>query len=86
MFTGMDIDNGRFESIPIDYDALITGSPVFDKKQEFRMNSFARNSDALEAPYYFAYAYAITVWKAQGSEWNKVLLIEENSPFEKIEH
>lgn len=86
MFTGMDIPNGRFESIPIDYDALITGTPAFDNKQAFRMNSFARNSDALEAPYYFAYAYAITVWKAQGSEWDKVLLIEESHPFDTLEH
>ena len=86
MFTGMDIPNGRFESIPIDYDALITGTPAFDNKQAFRMNSFARNSDALEAPYYFAYAYAITVWKAQGSEWDKVLLIEEAHPFDTLEH
>lgn len=86
MFTGMDIENGRFESIPIDYDALLTGEPAFDKKQEFRMNSFARNSDALEAPYYFAYAYAITVWKAQGSEWDKVLLIEEGHPFNELDH
>lgn len=86
MFTGMDIGNGRFESIPIDYDALLTGEQAFDKKQEFRMNSFARNSDALEAPYYFAYAYAITVWKAQGSEWDKVLLIEEVHPFNKLDH
>lgn len=86
IFTGMDIPNGRFESIPIDYDALITGTPAFDNKQAFRMNSFARNSDALEAPYYFAYAYAITVWKAQGSEWDKVLLIEEAHPFDTLEH
>lgn len=86
MFTGMDIENGRFESIPIDYDALLTGEQAFDKKQEFRMNSFARNSDALEAPYYFAYAYAITVWKAQGSEWDKVLLIEEGHPFNELDH
>lgn len=86
MFTGMDIENGRFESIPIDYDALLTGEQTFDKKQEFRMNSFARNSDALEPPYYFAYAYAITVWKAQGSEWDKVLLIEEGHPFNELDH
>ena len=29
----------------------------------------------------FLYAYAITVHKAQGSEWDKVLVYEENFPF-----
>ena len=34
----------------------------------------------------FAFGYAITVHKAQGSEWSKVLTIEENFPFDKKEH
>ncbi len=34
----------------------------------------------------FLYGYAITVHKAQGSEWNKVLVVEERFPFEKKEH
>lgn len=37
-------------------------------------------------PYDFAYAYAITTHKAQGSEWNKVLVIEERFPFDEEEH
>ena len=37
-------------------------------------------------PREFAYAYAITVHKSQGSEWNKVLVMEENFPRDKIEH
>ena len=36
-------------------------------------------------PYDFTYAYAITVWKAQGSEWDKVLLFEEDFPYNKEE-
>lgn len=32
------------------------------------------------------YGYAITCWKAQGSQWNKVLLFEEDFPFDKEEH
>ena len=30
--------------------------------------------------------YAITCHKAQGSEWDKVLVIEENFPFAKVDH
>lgn len=37
-------------------------------------------------PREFAYAYAITVHKSQGSEWNKVLVMEENFPRDKMEH
>ena len=28
----------------------------------------------------------MTYWKAQGSEWDKVLVIEESFPFDKEEH
>lgn len=34
----------------------------------------------------FLYGYAISCWKAQGSEWDNVLVIEENFPCEKEEH
>ena len=28
----------------------------------------------------------ITIWKAQGSEWDKVVVLEENFPFDKEDH
>ena len=34
-------------------------------------------------PREFDFAYALTTWKAQGSEWDKVLVLEENFPFEE---
>lgn len=37
-------------------------------------------------PKSFTYGYAITGWKAQGSEWDKVLLYEEGFPYDKEEH
>ena len=37
-------------------------------------------------PLFFAYGYAITTHKAQGSEWPRVLVFEESFPFEKEEH
>ena len=35
---------------------------------------------------YFDYGYCITAHKSQGSEWDNVLVIEENFPYERIEH
>lgn len=37
-------------------------------------------------PKEFTYAYAITIWKAQGSEWDKVVVLEENFPYDKETH
>ena len=40
----------------------------------------------INTPLEFTYGYAITCHKAQGSEWDKVLVIEEDFPFSKEEH
>ena len=38
-------------------------------------------------PLTFDYGYCITCWKAQGSEYDKVLVFEENFPAKKtIDH
>jgi ATP-dependent exoDNAse (exonuclease V) alpha subunit len=37
-------------------------------------------------PKQFTYGYAITCHKAQGSEFEKVLVVEEKFPFDKEEH
>lgn len=75
-------DEDVYRSVSIDYKQLITGEKTLTPAQEFNMN---RNKKTPNAPFDFAYAYAITVWKAQGSEFAKVLLFEENFPFDKIE-
>lgn len=86
MFTGMDIDNGRFEAIPIDYQAILTGEQSLTNKDIYKINQYVKDYGGPDAPYFFAYAYAITCWKAQGSEFDKVLLIEENHPFDRDTH
>lgn len=76
-------DGDRFPWLIMDYNALTTGEKALSPKQEFQMNQSKRCPDA---PYEFVYGYAITGWKAQGSEWNKVLAFEEHFPFDKETH
>ena len=84
MMTNMSIDEGdTFMRLPIDYQCLKTGQLTLSPKQTYLVNK----SEILpDAPYEFAYAYAITTHKAQGSEWDKVLVFEEGFPFKADEH
>lgn len=81
--TMIDENNDRFDYIPIDYKALTTGEKFLTGKQEFQMR---KSNKCPDPPFEFAYAYGITCHKAQGSEWDKVLVYEERFPFEKEEH
>ena len=45
-----------------------------------------KNKQNPELPIEFNFGYAITGHRAQGSQWNKVLVLEESFPFDKIEH
>lgn len=69
--------DGEFTCIDIDYQGLLTGNKTLEGKQEFQMK---KNKMLPNPPYHFVYGYAITTWKAQGSEWDKVLGFEENFP------
>lgn len=80
-------DNDIFLNLPIDYTSIITGDPLLTSKQEEIISNYnkrlmakaARTANysianyAKEIPYHFNYGYAITCWKAQGSQYSKVL-------------
>ena len=84
LFTDVALDDGdKFNSIPIDYSSLKKGEMTLNPKQTYLLN---RQKDLLDAPYEFAYAYAITTHKAQGSSWPKVLIFEEWFPNIPDEH
>ena len=76
-----DADYGN---LSMDKQLILTGEPAIDWKTSYNMNRSVayRNS----VPDQFTYGYAITGWKAQGSEWDKVLVIEEGFPYNKEEH
>lgn len=68
-----------FRNLNVDYKLLTTGEPTITAKN-FR--TFPPNITPKE----FDYGYCITCWKAQGDQYNKVLLFEENFPFDPEEH
>ena len=70
-----DEENEKFYDLSIDYNELLTGNPSLTGEQQYRI----MRTKTLINPLHFNYGYAITVWKAQGSEWDKVLLLSEPS-------
>ena len=84
MYTNMLTEYGEyFTEIPIDFNYLKYGQETLNSKQKYQMKKNVRCPDP---PVDFTYGYCITVHKAQGSEWNKILVFEENFPFSKEEH
>ena len=74
-----------YNLVDMDYKMILTGNKCCDWKLSYRLGKLRfRYGDIV--PKEFTYAYAVTVHKAQGSEWNNVVVLEENFPFDKIEH
>jgi hypothetical protein len=74
----------NYVKIPIDYVYLKSETPQLTPSM---VSALMKNkSFKHKPPFEFAYAYAITTWKAQGSEWDKILGFEESFPKAKIDH
>lgn len=73
-----------YKDLDMDKKLILTGEKSLDWKTTWKLNSNPRTS--MLVPLEFTYGYAITGHKAQGSEWDKVLVVEEKFPFEKEEH
>ena len=63
-------DGGVYEDLLIDYQLMVDGKPTVNKDN---WKKYSGAPKLLE----FAYAYAITCHKSQGSEFNRVILFEE---------
>jgi ATP-dependent exoDNAse (exonuclease V) alpha subunit len=63
---------------------IIKGKTSLDWKEKYKIGKNPKYRGTL--PFEFLYGYAITCHKAQGSEWDKVLVLEEKFPFDKTEH
>ena len=78
-------DGDTFHNLPIDYCGLTTNNPSLTAAQEYQLGGYNKallkkieeygwSTDAIKIiPYNFNYGYAITCWKAQGSEYPYVL-------------
>ena len=74
-----------YNLVDMDYKMILTGNKCCDWKLSYKLGKLRfRYGDIV--PKEFTYAYAVTVHKAQGSEWNNIVVLEENFPFDKIEH
>ena len=75
---------GKYGQFAMDKQNILTGVYSLNNKEKFKIGKNPRYSRSL--PKEFTYGYAITAHKAQGSEWDRVLVIEEKFPFDKMEH
>ena len=74
-----------FEDVDIDKDFLINEAPCVDWRVSYQLGRLKHKIGDL-LPKQATYGYALTCHAAQGSSWPKVLVIEENFPFDKKEH
>ena len=77
-------DGEEYKNLRMDKNMILTGEKTLDWKTEYAVSQNKKYRGLL--PYEFTYGYAITVWRAQGSEWNKVLIIEEDFPYDEETH
>lgn len=78
-------DSGaEFTNLTLDKKMIMTGEKCCDFKTAWKIG---RNKNwSWMMPFEFTYGYAITTHKSQGSQWDKILVIEERFPFDKTEH
>ena len=73
-----------FRDINMDKKMIMTGDKCCDWKTAYTIGRNLNHKHKL--PKEFTYGYAVTCHKAQGSQWEKVLIVEEKFPFDKTEH
>lgn len=77
--------NDVYQMIEMDRQMIITGEKCCDWRLSYKLGKLRPKYGEI-VPKEFTYAYAITTHKSQGSEWPKVVVLEEKFPFDKVEH
>lgn len=78
-------DGSSFGNIEFDKDFLLTEEPCIDWRVSYQLGKL-KNKLGDIVPKQATYGYALTGHAAQGSQWDKVLVIEEKFPFSEEEH
>lgn len=93
LYTTFRTDDGEiYRDIPFDYTSITTNKKFFTPQQEYGVRYTKKHVDEFDdtipemLPLECNYAGGITCHRAQGSQWEKVLVLEENFPFSKQEH
>lgn len=76
-------EEDNFGTLDCDQHFLLTGGSFLTPKQKYRLGQIKKYQNSI--PYELTYSYCITTWKAQGSEFDKVLGIVESFPFGAVE-
>lgn len=76
---------GLFNNFTIDKNFLLKEEACVPWQVEYQLGKMKNVSKDI-LPKRATYGYAVTTHSAQGSEWDKVLVIEESFPFDKKEH
>lgn len=74
-----------YNLVDMDYQMILTGQKCCGWQLSYKLGKLQLKYGDL-VPKEFAYAYAITCHKAQGSSWPNIVVLEESFPFDKIEH
>ena len=74
-----------FNTVDVDKDFLVHECPCVDWRVSYKIGKL-KNKLGDILPRQITYGYALTCHSAQGSEWDKVLVLEESFPFDKNEH
>ena len=78
-------DGAVYPMVDIDKHMMLTGEKCCDWRMSYALGKL-KNRIGDIVPKEFAYGYAITCHKAQGSQWDNVLVLEENFPYTAEEH
>ena len=73
-----------YKGLNMDRHLIVNGESFLTPQQRYKLKQDKRSKDLV--PYEFTYGYCITGHKSQGSQYDKVLVIEEKFPFDKVEH
>lgn len=77
-------DDGHiFTNLKVDYNSIALGEKALTDQQEYLMRQAKK---CPSPPFDFNYSYWCSTWKFQGSEADKILLLEEKFPDNREEH